>query len=109
MMTLRATPEGTMAIKGVVVEEKCETCLGTGVVKGAVVSFIECKACQGNGFLRRCMPLPELRDLLARTVPASCDACGGTGNTEGIPMPGGPWVDCPKCRPATPVATSAGL
>ena len=30
-----------------------------------------------------------------------CPECSGTGNTEGIPMPGGAWHDCPLCRPET--------
>jgi len=49
----------------------------------------------GEEYVERCGSVGC--DNCAAPHPAEpCPECNGTGNTEGIPMPGR-WVDCPKC------------
>ena len=57
-----------MGIKGVVVEVTCETCNGSGVVKGAFIPHIACQHCEG-GVNRRCMTFSELKAVLALPDP----------------------------------------
>lgn len=80
-------------IRGVVVEVTCETCNGSGVVKGAFIPHIACQHCEG-GVKRRSMSFAELKLVLARTAyptpteeTVPCAACLQRGHTA---------ADCPN-------------